>query len=270
MDDDFYESLEHDYRITGFQAATKDIEDHFVRATLSDDLFVPMADHHSADGLDSYLLFYDRAAVWDAPGQAEFVALHITRTPEQSTFDFAIQRAPVVPLAQNWLIQRGCPPEATLPTRNHGPRPADALTSRLEGLLRTNPENRYEVLDHFTDNPGAFDFGTEVRTLIYDHHPDSATAPYRLFLEEADKNFQTYTMREGAFVTAEAADTWAMAGSAPLPQPPEPPSRTTPRAQAARARSAGPGPKHLAVPPAPVAAPRTAPSTSPHPPGGMR
>ncbi|MEV3853152.1 hypothetical protein AB0J38_02375 [Streptomyces sp. NPDC050095] len=261
MDDDFYASLEHDYRLAGFQAATERIEDNFLHATLSDDMFVPMVDHHTADGRDSYLLFYDRAAIWDVPGQAEFVALHITRDPDQHSFGFGIERASAVPLAQNWLIQRGCPLEATLPTRNHGPQPADALTSRLEDQLRTNPDSRYEVLDDFTDNPCTFDFGTEVRTLVYDHHPDSASAPYRLFLEETDKNFQRYTVREGAFPAAEAADDWAMNRNAPLPLAPGPANSSTSRVQAARARSAAHGPVRLAVPPAAVTPPRT-PSTN--------
>lgn len=270
MDDDFYAGLEHDYRLADFQARAKSVEDDFIQATLSDDMFVPMADHHSADGRNSYLLFYDRAAIWDVPGQAEFVALHITRDPEQSTFDFAIQRAPVVPLAQSWLIQRGCPTEATLPTRNHGPQPADPLTTRLEDLLRTNPENRYEVLAHFTDNPGTFDFGTEVHTLVYDHHPHSASAPYRLFLEETDKNFQTYTVREGAFPSAEAADEWGMTRDTPLPLAPAPSSSTTPRAQTARARSA----RHERQSPGRATSRRNSAPNSPsptrHPRGGMR
>lgn len=270
MDNDFYESLEHDYRLAGYQAATEHIEDDFIRATISDDMFVSMADHHSTDGRSSYLLFYDRAAIWDVPGTAEFVALHITRDTERSTFDFAIQRAPVVPLAQNWLIQRGCPPAAALATHNHGPRPADELTSRLEDLLRANPENRYEVLDHFTDNPCSFDIGTEVRTLVYDHHPDSAPTPYRLFLEETDKSYQTYTVREGAFPSAEAADNWATNRDTPLPLAPAPDSSTPPRAQAARARSAGTSPIHLAVPPVAVAVPGERPPAAPRPRGGAR
>ncbi|WP_353946492.1 hypothetical protein ABII15_36070 [Streptomyces sp. HUAS MG91] len=268
--DDLYESLEHDYRLAGFQAATETIEDDFIRVTLSDDMFVPMADHHSADGRDSYFLFYDRAAIWDVPGQAEFVTLHIARDTEQRTFAFEVERAPVVPLAQNWLIRQGCPPEATLATRNHGPRPADALTSRLEDQLRTNPDGRYEVLDDFTDNPCTFDFGVETRTLVYDHHPDSASAPYRLFLEETDKYFQTYTVREGTFATAEAADDWAMTRATPLPLAPTPDASSTHRAQAARARSTAKPPAPLAVPPSAVGTPRTPPPAAARTRGGAR
>ncbi|PCG85052.1 hypothetical protein CIB93_16185 [Streptomyces sp. WZ.A104] len=237
-----------DYRIDGFEAATEAIEEDFYSVTISDDMFVPLAEHHSDDGRDSYLLFYDQAATWDIPGTAEYVAFHLTRDTEQRTFTFAYERAPIVPLAQNWLVRRGCPPAGTVPTRNHGPGPADALTSHLEDLLRTNPDGRYEVIDHHTENLGSFDFGSEVRTLVYDSHPDSAHAPYRLFLEETAKDFHSYTLREGAFTGAEAADAWVKDRSAPLPQSPAPESTVVHRAQAARTRSPLGGAAGLAVP----------------------
>lgn len=250
-----YEPQAPDYRIDGFEAATERIEEDFFSVTLSDDMFVPLAEHHSDDGRDSYLLFHDRAAIWDVPGTAEYVAFHLTRDVKQRTFDFEYERAPTVPLAQNWLIRRGCPPEATAPSRNHGPRPADALTSRLEDLLRTNPDGRYEVIDHHTETPDSFDFGAEVRTLVHDSHPDSAHAPYRLFLEETAKDFRSYTVREGAFANAEAADDWAMDRSTPLPLVPAPEATVVHRAQAARTRSPLAGTAGIAVPPAPVATP---------------
>ncbi|MGP3775450.1 hypothetical protein ACTWJ8_31985 [Streptomyces sp. SDT5-1] len=264
---ELYEALEHDYRLSGFQAATEQIEDDFFRSTLSEDMLLSLATHHSADDRDSYLLFFDRAAIWDdAPGQAEYVALHITRDTGSRTFDFAVERAPVLPLAQNWLVQEGCPPDTTLVADNHGPRPADALTSQLEARLRTDTDGRYEVLDHFTDNPSAFDSGTEVRTLTYDHHPDSTSAPYRLFLEETDKNFQQYTVREGAFPSAEAADEWAIARDSALPFAPAPDGSS--RAQAAHSHAIATA--HLAVPPAPDATPRTLPTATPRPRGRAR
>ncbi|PNG23494.1 hypothetical protein [Streptomyces cahuitamycinicus] len=51
-----YEPPAPDYRLDDFQAATTQIEDDFSSVTLSDDLFVPFSEHHSADGRDSYLL----------------------------------------------------------------------------------------------------------------------------------------------------------------------------------------------------------------------
>ncbi|KMS74391.1 hypothetical protein ACM01_13935 [Streptomyces viridochromogenes] len=251
-----YEPPAPDYRIDGFEAATARIDDDFTSATLTDDLFVPLSEHHSADGRDSYLLFYDRTAIWDIPGTAEYVTLHITRDVEQRTFDFASERHPVAPLAQNWLIRRGCPKEAAV-SNHHGPRPADALTARLEDLLRTNPGHRYEVLDHYTENPCSFDFGVEVRTLVYDSHPDSADTPYRLFLEETTKDLHSYIVREGIFASAEEADTWVMERNSPLPLAPDPSGAVGRRAAAARARSTVTG-NGLAVAPAPVSPPPSA------------
>ncbi|MFE0256895.1 hypothetical protein [Streptomyces sp. NPDC059010] len=261
-----YEPPAPDYRLDGFQAATERIEDDFFSVTLSDDMFVPFSEHHSADGRDSYLLLYDRSAIWDIPGAAEYVTLHITRDVEQRTFDFTSERHPVLPLAQNWLIRQGCPQEAAEASDGRGPRPADALTARLEDLLRTNPGNRYEVLDHYTNNPSSFDAGAEVHTLVHDSHPDSADAPYRLFLEETTKDMRTYTVREGAFASAEEADIWMAERDSPLPRAPSPPNTVGRRAAAARARSTING-NGLAVPPAPVSPPR---STEPAPPHSHR
>ncbi|MFG3363533.1 hypothetical protein ACGF0K_00970 [Streptomyces sp. NPDC048156] len=264
-----YEPPTPDYRIDGFEAATEQIEDDFSSATLSDDLFAPIAEYHRADGRDSYLLLDDGAAIWDIPGTAEYVTLHITRDIEQRTFDFASERHPVAPLAQNWLIRRGCPQEAAEVSNRHGPRPADALTARLEDLLRTNPSDRYEVLDHYTDSPCSFDFGVEVRTLVHDSHPDSAHTPYRLFLQETTKDLRSYTVREGAFTSAEQADTWVMERDSPLPLPPAPPDTVGRRAAAARARSALSG-NDSSVGPVPVSPSRSAEPAKKHSRGGTR
>ncbi|MCX5555326.1 hypothetical protein [Streptomyces sp. NBC_00038] len=265
-----YEPPAPDYRIDGFEAATEQICEDFASTMLADDQFVTLAEHHRANGRDSHLLLYDRSAIWDIPGTAEYVTLHITRDVEQRTFDFASERHPVVPLAQNWLIRRGCPTEAAEVSNHHGPRPADALTARLEGLLRTNPGDRYELLDHYTDNLCSFDSGVEVRTLVYDSHSDSVRTPYRLFLEETTKDLRSYTVREGAFTSAEEADTWVMERESPLPLAPDPQGVVGRRTAAARARSTVTG-NSLAVAPAPVSPPRSAGAPAPtHSRGGTR
>ncbi|MGY4954828.1 hypothetical protein [Streptomyces nigrescens] len=256
-----YEPPRPDYRIDGFEAATEQTEDDFFSVTLSDDMLVPRAEHHSADGRDTYLLLYDRAAIWDIPGTAEYVTLHITRDTAQRTFDFAHKRHPVIPLAQNWLIRQGCPAESAKLSNNHGPRPADVLTARLEDMLRANPNDRYTVLDHSTDNPCSFEFGIEVSTLVHDSHPASAHAPYRVFLEETTKDFRSYTVRQGAFPAAEAADTRVRERSTPLPLAPAPDGAIGLRAEAACARSTV-NSGGLAVPPAAVIPPRS-PSAAP-------
>lgn len=251
-----------DYRIDGFEPASDGVEDDFDVATLFDDMYTALAAHHSPDGHDSFLLFYDRSAIWDnVPGTAEYVGMHFERDLGERTFTFDVTRQPTVPLTQSWLVTRGCPPEEIEPDAKLGPRPADALTTRLEDRLRTNPDGRYTLLDHYTYNPGRFDEGVEVRVILHDAHPDAADRPYRLFLEETTPSFATYTVREGAFSTAEDADTWVQERNGPLPLAPQPQGDLGRRAAAARSRTttlATPGPATAAPGPAPAAAPGAA------------
>ncbi|WP_051830878.1 hypothetical protein [Streptomyces violens] len=248
-----------DYRIDGFEPASSRVEDDFHWVTLGDDTYAGLAAHHTADGRHSFLLLYDGAAIWDLPGTAEYLGMHIERDLDARRFTFDAARLPTVPLTQHWLIHRGCPAEAIEPDGSVSPRPADALTTRLERQLRHHPEGRYTLLDHYTDNPGNFDEGIQVSTLLYDHHPHAAAKPYRIFLEETVPSFATYTVREGAFPTAEAAGTWMRTRDSPLPFAPEPQDGFGRRAAAARARtttsSSGPSPT------APSRGPAIAPST---------
>lgn len=250
-----------DYRIDGFEPASDRVDGDFDVATLSDDMYTTLAAHHAPDGRDSFLLCYDSSAIWDVPGTAEYVGMHIERDVGERTFTFDVTRQPTVPLTQNWLIARGCPPESIEPDTKLGPRPADAVTTRLEEQLRYNPGGRYTLLDHHTHNPGSFEEGVEVSVLLHDAHPDAAERPYRLFLEEATPSFATYTVREGAFPTVEAAHTWLRKRDTPLPLAPQPPQNFGHRAAAARSRttaSATPGPATAAPGPAPAAAPGAA------------
>ncbi|WP_211122353.1 hypothetical protein [Streptomyces yatensis] len=251
-----------DYRIDGFEAASDRVQDDFETVTLCDDMYAGLAAHHTVNGRESFLLFYDGAAVWDVPGTAEYIGMHIERDLDERTFTFEVSRQPTVPLAQNWLITRGCPPEGIEPDRSVGPRPADALTARLEDQLRYNAEGRYTLLDQYTHNPGTFQGGVAVSILLYDAHPDAMEKPYRLFLEETGPSFETYTVREGAFPTAEAADEWLNTRDTPLPLAPELPGALGRLAAAARGRSI------TAVTPSPSPdAPETAPAPAP---GGAR
>ncbi|MGW1279314.1 hypothetical protein ACWD4V_20530 [Streptomyces tsukubensis] len=245
-------STAQDYRLHGFTAVSEEVAEHFFHATLDEDSFVPLAAHHTADGRDSYRLFHDPTYIYGVPGTVSFVALHIARDTEQRTYRFAQEKHPLAPLAQHWLIEQGCPPEGIELSNPNGPRPADALTARLEDRLRVNPEGRYEVFDHYTGEPGGFDTGMETWVIVHDTHPDSADAPYRLFLEEIAPSLRTYTLREGAFPTAEAAEDWTWNTERPLPSALDP---LTARTEAARSRSAR-APARLAVPPAPVTPPR--------------
>ncbi|MGI5353008.1 hypothetical protein ACQEU8_33240 [Streptomyces sp. CA-250714] len=217
-----------DYRVDGFEPESESVGWDFVAITLNDDMYAVLAAHHTANGRDTYLLCYDRAAIWeDVPGAAEYVAMHIVRDLSGRTFTIDVKRLPTEPLALNWLLSEGCPAGAVKPDQFPGARPADALTSRLEDQLRYSPVGRYTLLDHYTDNPGSFRDGVEVSVLMHDGHPDSAELPYRVFLEQVDPSFESYTVREGAFPTEEAADEWLMTRESPLPLAPEPSGPST-------------------------------------------
>ncbi|QDY78180.1 hypothetical protein [Streptomyces qinzhouensis] len=240
-----------DYRLEGFAPEDEIYEDSFAWVTLSDDQFVPLAAHHTGDDRHTFHLVYDRSTTWDVPGTAPYLTLHITRDQDARTFSFGYEHHPLVPLAQNWLLQGGCPPEGAVLTNADGPRPADALTTDLESLLRTNPGDRYTVLEHYNQP-------WDTWTLLHDAHPGSAEAPYRLFLDEVGPDRTTYTVRESAFPTREAARGWLSDTDLPLPHARTPsPAPVVSRAEAAVTRSPR-TPARLAVPPNPVTTPRTA------------
>ncbi|MGY1435411.1 hypothetical protein [Streptomyces reniochalinae] len=209
-----------DYRIDGFAPASALVEDDFHAATLSDDMYTELASHHTKR--NTFLLLYDSTAVWDVPGTAEYVGMRVQRDLFEGTFTFEHIRQPTVPITQNWLISRGCPPDAIELSAPPGPRPADGLTSRLEDMLRANPDGRYTLLDHHTHNPSSFNEGIEVSALVHDGHPGSTERPYRLFLEETTPSLDTYTVREGAFTNPEAVDAWLRDRDTPLPMAPAP------------------------------------------------
>ncbi|WP_269858015.1 hypothetical protein [Streptomyces sp. RPT161] len=225
-----------DYRLEGFEPTDDDVAEDFSFVTLYDDSLVAVAEHHSSDGRDTYLVLYDNSAQWGAPGTPAYIAMHVKREVGQRSFRFDSTPVALVPLAQRWLIERGCPAEAIEVSHANSPKPKDELTQQLEERLKSSG-NRYEVLDHNTYNPGRFDFGTETWVLVHDSHLDSAEQPYRVFLEEVSADLSGYTVREGAFADEDAAEEWLWNRDTPLPRPVEATRGTTHRAQAALARS---------------------------------
>ncbi|WP_326809295.1 hypothetical protein OHB04_39025 [Streptomyces sp. NBC_01775] len=225
-----------DYRIDGLEPASDLVEEDFHTATLSDDMYTELASHHTKG--NTFLLLYDSTAVWGVPGTAEYVGMRVQRDLFEGTFAFEHIRQPTVPITQNWLISRGCPPDAIELGAAPGPRPTDGLTSRLEDMLRANLGGRYTLLDHYTHNPCSFNEGVEVSALVHDGHPDSAERPYRLFLEETSPSLATYTVREGAFAGAEAADAWLRDRDTPLPLAPTPAPAPAPASNTVDRRAA--------------------------------
>ncbi|MGV9427999.1 glycosyl hydrolase [Streptomyces sp. NPDC003656] len=173
-----------------------------------------LAEHHSADGSHSYVVAHDSSITWGMRGEPQLAAIKVTRNLSLKTFtlDSAYHANP--PFAQNWLIERGCPPEQITQSSGNYMKAADDLTLQVEQLIRESGA-RYKVLDTQTWEFG----GCETWTLVHDS--GAGQAPIRLFLEEADSKTFTYTMREGAFADTGAARSWLDDRDGPLPEPPE-------------------------------------------------
>ncbi|MEV4738765.1 hypothetical protein [Streptomyces sp. NPDC049555] len=238
------------FRLDGYTLADGSDEYLFHVLTTNHDCLAPLVTHHTDDGRHSYLILHDTAATWDIPGSPQLLAMTLTRDPGNRTFRFDAERHPLISLAQRWLIARGAAPDAVrVPPERTGARPADALTTALEEQLMISG-TRYDVVEHYTDDCTAY----ETSVLVHDTDLSSADRPYRLFLETWSPDSPTYTLREGAFPTAEAAWEWMENREGPLPAPRTsiPGVLATPMGEAARAttrRSPQPPPV-AALPPA--------------------
>jgi hypothetical protein len=201
-----------------------DARDRLDTFLLGEPELVLLAGHHHGDS--SYAVLFDSSATWDVPGTAALVAVHVVRNPAYRTFDFDTAAVPMVGLAQQWLVARGCPPGAIALPPGGAAQPADPETTALEARLRTSPD-RYELVDHYTYDHGPF----ESWAVLRDTHPESADAPVRLFIESADIDAGTYTLREAAFRDEGDAHEWLGGNPVPLPLPQstarqQPPSRS--------------------------------------------
>lgn len=185
------------------------LHDHFL---VNESDFRLLAVHHGGD--HSFAVLHDSAATWDVPGTADLRAVHAVRDRTRGTFRLSAQRMPLVSLAQQWLVARGCPPEAIVLPPGSASEPADEATTALEAHLRAS-HGRYTLIDHYTHDSEPF----ESWALLRDTHPASAATPFRLFLETADVRAGTYTLREGAFATAAAAREWLSGREGPLNAP---------------------------------------------------
>lgn len=225
-------SNELDFRLEDFEPADADSEYAEHRFWGSD--FSVMAEHHTTpNGSHSFVVAHDSSVTWGVPGEPQIAAIKVARDLSLNTFTFESTYHSSVSFAQNWLIGQGCPPEQISQTSDGFTQPADDLSTRIEQQIRSSG-SRYEVLESDTTDYGPAENWTMVQ--------DSAAtqAPIRVFLEEADLEAGTYTVREGAFADEEAAQHWLETRDSPLPQPAEYRSDAAAlRTRAALTRSAG-------------------------------
>ncbi|MFI8880263.1 hypothetical protein [Streptomyces sp. NPDC055243] len=208
---------ELDLRLDDF-AAVDDVTDqafwHAVGA--HEDQLLPLAEHHSSAGANSFYVLHDGSATWGFPGMPQIVALHLQRDLSAQTFSFELKQLPLPAMAQSWLIHRGCPPDAIDLNPDLGPPPADEATRALERRLMGDGDHYAYGHSYTSDDPS--DWVTVVALRAMD---ERAPSPFRVVVEEVDPEAWTHTLREGGFATVEEALQWCderIAGAAgPLP-----------------------------------------------------
>jgi hypothetical protein len=182
---------------------------------LRPDNLTVLAQHHTTpSGSRTFVVAHDESVTWGIPGSPQLVVIAVVRDHSQRTFTAETSYHATVPFAQNWLIERGCPPERIAVRGDGYVQPADDLTLKVERQIRESG-TRYQVVDTHTSD---FD-PSETWTLALDTCADQA--PVRVFHEEWDHHTSTYTMREGAFADVETARAWLDERGGPLPEPPE-------------------------------------------------
>ncbi|WP_326657797.1 glycosyl hydrolase [Streptomyces sp. NBC_00385] len=213
--------------LTPVDANSGDAKAHFWPGDL-----VVLAEHGTLDA-ETYVVAIDSSATWGVPGEPQICAIKIARDFNQGTYTYESGWHATASFAQNWLIERGCPPEPISQIGEDFMQPADDLmTQVVEQKIRASGA-RYEVLDTYTSDSDPCETWTLTRDGI------APKAPIRVFLDEGDLAAHTYTLREGAFADEHAARMWLDERSGPLPAPPDYRGEVALRTAAALTRSAG-------------------------------
>ncbi|MFI0742985.1 hypothetical protein ACH4PU_33680 [Streptomyces sp. NPDC021100] len=228
------------FRLDGYEGENPDVEEHFWEHVAAEqDSFTLLAQHHTDDARHSFYVLHDGSATWGIPGEPQIAAVHVRRDPDARVFSFEHAALPLPAMAQSWLIARGCPKEAIgLPDRV-GTRPADEATRVLQRRLMADG-GHFALLRSYTD-----DTAERPEVVVLLRAADERTpSPFRILLEEADLDAGTHTLREGGFLSYEAATYWwenhFTGDAAPLPTAPPLAHRSTLPATPARPAPAAP------------------------------
>ncbi|KUN02133.1 hypothetical protein AQI95_29115 [Streptomyces yokosukanensis] len=208
-----------DVLLDGVDADEEAVDAFYREIGVNSDMLVPLAEHHSADGVHSYWVLHD-SAPGDHPGVPQYVALHLHRNPEERTFRFEHEVLPLPAMAQSWLIHRGCPRQSIERDPRLGPDPADEETRALERRLMGDGDHYGLGYSYTRDDLDDYVTVVALRAL-----EARAQSPFRVVVDEFDTKAWTYTLREGGFATAEEAVQWCQdrlfgtAGSLPPVRP---------------------------------------------------
>lgn len=193
-----------DFRLDGYDAVNDRVAEQFswcidIGAT---DLTV-LAEHHTDDQRHSYYVLHDGAVTWGIPGEPQLVTLHLQRDVQARTFRFQHEQLPLVPMAQSWLIARGCPKDAIGLRPDMGTDAADEATKALEARLASDGDHFALVTSYTSDDPDRMQI-----TVLLAAIDDKAPLRFRVLLQEVDPEHWTHTLREGGFSTYEQATAW--------------------------------------------------------------
>ncbi|MFB7481913.1 hypothetical protein ACFUEM_25195 [Streptomyces anulatus] len=225
---------EFDFHVDNLDADDEKNRDFYHHVSVHQDSYVPLAEHHSANGEHSYYVLFDRSATYGHPGDPQFLAVHLRRDQEGATFDYEYAQLPLVPMAQSWLIHRGCPSESIAFAHEIGPQPADETTRALERRLVSDGESFAMGLSYTEDDPDDM-----VTLVVLRAMDERAPSPFRVLVEEVDADLRAYTLREGGFSTVEEARHWyteRLSGRA-VPLPPVRPTAALPSQSTMPAKS---------------------------------
>ncbi|MFE0055326.1 hypothetical protein [Streptomyces sp. NPDC059003] len=194
-----------DFRLDGYDAVNGRVAEQFwqhidIEAT---ELTV-LAEYHTDDERHSYYVLHNAAVTWGIPGEPQLVALHLQRDVAARTFRFQHEQLPLVPMAQSWLIARGCPKDAIGLRPDMGTDAADEATKALEDRL-TSDGDHFALVTSYTsdDDPDRVQI-----TVLLAAIDEKAPLRFRVLLEEVDTEHWTHTLREGGFATYEQATAW--------------------------------------------------------------
>ncbi|MEU7033621.1 hypothetical protein ABZ958_08060 [Streptomyces sp. NPDC046237] len=194
---------EVDFGLDDFDADEEVCLNFYRQVSVTQDMLIPLAEHHTADGVHSYYVLFDGSATWGIPGMPQVMAVRLQRDREKRTFTFEQDRLPLPAMAQSWLIHRGCPPEPIGLNPELGPPPADEATRALERRLAGDGDHYAMGYSYTRDDPD--DMFTVVALRALD---ERAPSPFRVLVEEVDTDAWTHTLREGGFDTKAVALRW--------------------------------------------------------------
>ncbi|PKT72302.1 hypothetical protein CW362_14515 [Streptomyces populi] len=192
-----------DFELDDFDADEEVYLDFYRKVGVPEDMLVPLAEHHTPDGVNSYYVLFDRTATWGHPGMPHLIAVYLQRDQEKRTFSYEQAPMPLPAMAQSWLIHRGCPPGAIGLNPELGPPSADEATRALEQRLAGEGDHYAMGYSYTCDDPDDMVTVVALRAL-----GERALSPYRVVVEEVDPSAWTRTLREGGFATVEDALQW--------------------------------------------------------------